>query len=285
MKIQCDVCNKDEALLFCTADDAALCSTCDHRVHHANVLASKHLRFPLLHPNNNNFPLCDICQERRAFLFCQQDRAILCKDCDFPIHSVNELTQKHDRFLLTGVKLSCESAGNVPSSSSMSEKMANASSAPVSNSPSIAESSTSNAQTVGASTDGCEAMNGVEYFIDAISGWHFDDFLDSSSTDAPPFGFCKLQSDEVDGDWVFQFVDDLVELETSGDSFSSEDWGIRSPEEEAAVPLFCSEIEMEERKKGRTLKEKTRGGGGGGGGDGGISVPEVDLRPRRFRSS
>ncbi|XP_022981861.1 B-box zinc finger protein 21-like isoform X3 [Cucurbita maxima] len=265
MKIQCDVCSKDEALLFCTADDAALCSTCDHRVHHANVLASKHLRFPLLHPNNNNFPLCDICQERRAFLFCQQDRAILCKDCDLPIHSVNELTQKHDRFLLTGVKLSCESSGNVPSSSSMSEKMANASSAPVSNSPSIAESSTSNAQTVGASTDGCEAMNGVEYFIDAISGWHFDEFLDSSSTDAPPFGF--------------------FELETSADSFSSEDWGIWSPEEEAAVPLFCSEIEMEEGKKGRTLKEKTRGGGGGGGGDGGISVPEVDLRPRRFRFS
>ena len=40
---------------------------------------------------------------------------------------------------------------------------------------------------------------------------------------------------------------------------------------------------MAERKKGRTLKEKTRGGGGGG--DGGISVPEVDLRPRRFRST
>lgn len=159
-----------------------------------------------------NFPMSDcffffFWQERRAFLFCQQDRAILCRDCDLPIHSVNELTQKHDRFLLTGVKLSCVSAVNVPSSSSeasfafnsepnsqpLFEKTANASSAPVSHSPSVAESSTSNAPMAAASTDGCEPMNGMtEYLIEAIPGWHFEDFLDSSSTAAPPFGFCKV---------------------------------------------------------------------------------------------
>nr|DAD38059.1 TPA_asm: hypothetical protein HUJ06_008700 [Nelumbo nucifera] len=34
MKIQCDVCNQDEASLFCSADEAALCDGCDSRVHH-----------------------------------------------------------------------------------------------------------------------------------------------------------------------------------------------------------------------------------------------------------
>ncbi|MCD7459087.1 hypothetical protein HAX54_040049 [Datura stramonium] len=45
MKIQCDVCNKKEASVFCVADEAALCDSCDHRVHHANKLAGKHQRF------------------------------------------------------------------------------------------------------------------------------------------------------------------------------------------------------------------------------------------------
>ena len=63
MKIQCDVCNKDEASVFCTADEAALCDGCDHRVHHANKLASKHQRFSLIHPSSSKLsPLCDICQ-------------------------------------------------------------------------------------------------------------------------------------------------------------------------------------------------------------------------------
>lgn len=62
MKIQCDVCNKDEALVFCTADEAALCDACDHRVHHANKLASKHQRFSLIQPSSKQFPVCDICQ-------------------------------------------------------------------------------------------------------------------------------------------------------------------------------------------------------------------------------
>ncbi|XP_022136078.1 B-box zinc finger protein 20-like [Momordica charantia] len=287
MKIQCDACNKDEALLFCTADDAALCEACDHRVHRANILASKHHRFPLLHPSNDHFPLCDICQERRAFLFCQQDRAILCRDCDLPIHAVNELTQKHDRFLLTGIKLSCVSALNAASSSSeasfafnsdpnsqpLFEKTANAS-APVSHSPSLAESSMSNVPVAAASADGGDPTDTVsEYLIETIPGWNLEEFLDSSSA---PFGFYKLQSD--DGDWVFPFLDDLVELETSRDSLAS-------------VPLFCTEvsweIELNERNGGGN--EKARGGGGGGGRwsrrDDGFTVPEICVWSRRYRSS
>lgn len=52
-------------------------------------------------------------------MFCQEDRAILCRECDIPIHKANEHTQKHNRFLLTGVKLS-------PTSSLYSEAAATA---------------------------------------------------------------------------------------------------------------------------------------------------------------
>lgn len=138
-------------------------------------------------------------------MFCQQDRAILCRDCDLPIHSVNELTQKHDRFLLTGVQLSCISAANLSSSSSEAASFVFNSepnnpfhnSTAIPHSPSsIAESSTSNAPMAAASAVDFEPMNGVsEYLIQAHpAACHFDqEFLDSSSTAAPPpFGFCKV---------------------------------------------------------------------------------------------
>ncbi|KAL0559920.1 hypothetical protein IC582_000301 [Cucumis melo] len=205
MKIQCDVCSKDEAMLFCTADDAALCSSCDHRLHHQqqpDLLSSNHHRFPLLYPNNNNshFPLCDICQdewyqmiegslcfwERRAFLFCQEDRAILCKDCDVAIHWANQVTRNHQRFLLTGVKLSSAafSLSSLPNSNSH-HVGANVSSTPVSDSPSVAESSTATAS----AAHGYGSMNGMaEYLIEPLPEWHFEEFIDSSSTPttAPP---------------------------------------------------------------------------------------------------
>lgn len=120
MKIRCDVCDKEEASVFCPSDEAALCAACDRHVHRANKLAGKHHRFSLLRPSSAaDFPpLCDICQLRRAFLFCREDRTILCFECDSPIHDANEHTQTHSRFLLTGVKIS--PSPPTPSSSSSS---------------------------------------------------------------------------------------------------------------------------------------------------------------------
>nr|DAD32523.1 TPA_asm: hypothetical protein HUJ06_011374 [Nelumbo nucifera] len=103
MKIQCDVCDKDEASVFCSPNEAALCYECDCRIHSANKLACKHLRFSLLHPSFKVAPHCDVYQERRAFLICQEDKAILCRECNLPIHMANDHTKKHNRFLLTGV--------------------------------------------------------------------------------------------------------------------------------------------------------------------------------------
>ncbi|OEL25949.1 B-box zinc finger protein 20 [Dichanthelium oligosanthes] len=110
MLVRCDVCGAEPAAVLCCADEAALCNACDRRVHRANKLADKHRRIPLLHPSGDDSataaPLCDVCKERRGLVFCVEDRAILCADCDEPIHSANDLTAKHSRFLLIGAKLS-----------------------------------------------------------------------------------------------------------------------------------------------------------------------------------
>ncbi|GAU34915.1 hypothetical protein TSUD_312460 [Trifolium subterraneum] len=159
------MCNKHQASLFCTADEAALCSACDHRVHLANKLASKHHRFSLNVPNSpNNLPLCDICHERKGFVFCQEDRAIVCKDCDLNIHAANEHTKKHNKFLLSGIKL--------------------LSPAP----PAINEGSL-----VITNNEEAGSFTISEYLINAIPGWKFEDFIDSPSFD-------KLQNHHIIGE-------------------------------------------------------------------------------------
>ncbi|MCO5591319.1 hypothetical protein L7F22_045301 [Adiantum nelumboides] len=113
MRVQCDVCENALAEVVCCADEAALCLSCDQRVHAANKLASKHQRLRLLHNHSNSsnspLPLCDICQEKGAFIFCVEDRALVCRDCDVCIHAVNTLAAGHQRFLATGIQVALES--------------------------------------------------------------------------------------------------------------------------------------------------------------------------------
>lgn len=109
MRVQCDVCEASLASVMCCADEAALCTQCDLKVHAANKLANKHQRVNL-YPPGEDHPVCDICQEKSAFFFCQEDRALLCRDCDVSIHSVNPLSEKHRRFLVTGTRVSLETA-------------------------------------------------------------------------------------------------------------------------------------------------------------------------------
>lgn len=108
MKIQCDVCEKAPATVICCADEAALCAKCDTEVHAANKLASKHQRL-LLQSLPNKLPRCDICQEKAAFIFCVEDRALFCRDCDEPIHSAGSLAANHQRFLATGIQVALSS--------------------------------------------------------------------------------------------------------------------------------------------------------------------------------
>eukprot|EP00262_Sarcandra_glabra_P016633 TRINITY_DN5483_c0_g1_i1.p1 TRINITY_DN5483_c0_g1~~TRINITY_DN5483_c0_g1_i1.p1 ORF type:complete len:240 (-),score=47.31 TRINITY_DN5483_c0_g1_i1:242-961(-) len=108
MKIQCDVCEKAPATVICCADEAALCANCDVEVHAANKLASKHQRF-LLQCLSSKLPRCDICQEKTAFIFCVEDRALFCRDCDEPIHLAGSLSGNHQRFLATGIRVALSS--------------------------------------------------------------------------------------------------------------------------------------------------------------------------------
>ncbi|XP_012065279.1 B-box zinc finger protein 25 isoform X2 [Jatropha curcas] len=109
MKIQCDVCERAPATVICCADEAALCAKCDIEVHAANKLASKHQRL-LLQCLSNKLPPCDICQEKAAFVFCVEDRALLCQDCDESIHPAGSLSANHQRFLATGIRVALGSS-------------------------------------------------------------------------------------------------------------------------------------------------------------------------------
>ncbi|KAK6916613.1 B-box-type zinc finger [Dillenia turbinata] len=225
MKIRCDGCDREEASVFCSADEAALCDSCDRRVHYANKLANKHHRFSLLHPSLKEAPRCDICQERRAFLFCQEDRAILCRECDVPIHKSNEHTQKHNRFLLTGVKLSASSA-LYPTSSSNSKNhdVDNVESSnkkkPTSISSQISLNQSSVSQSEMRSEEGGGSISSIsEYLIETLPGWRVEDFLDSLPSQ---FGFCKTHdnlSPFVEQDW-----------ESNSGFLTSQDLPIRVPQ-------------------------------------------------------
>ncbi|XP_051149941.1 B-box zinc finger protein 20-like [Andrographis paniculata] len=223
MKIQCDVCDEEEASVFCVADEAALCAACDCRVHHANKLAGKHHRYSLRPPSPNRFPICDICQERRSFVFCQQDRAIMCKDCDSSIHGANEHTKKHSRFLLTGVEIR-SSSSSLPSSTSSLNSNNNSSEDAVpknkpggtgtipaaSGTPSTANGTTTTAESTLISSS---ESSFSEYLMETLPGWHVKEFLHSPSPSPSPaslHGFSFKNGDESDlvptglGVWVPQ---------------------------------------------------------------------------------
>ncbi|CAL5026695.1 unnamed protein product [Urochloa decumbens] len=110
MRIQCDACEGAAATVVCCADEAALCARCDVEIHAANKLASKHQRLPLVGVAGNGggedaLPRCDVCQEKPAFIFCVEDRALFCRDCDEPIHVPGTLSGNHRRYLATGIRV------------------------------------------------------------------------------------------------------------------------------------------------------------------------------------
>ncbi|KAF3794523.1 B-box zinc finger protein 22 [Nymphaea thermarum] len=106
MKITCNSCEVAEVVVMCCADEAALCSGCDEKIHAANKLAEKHQRIPLM--SASQMPKCDICQDAIGYFFCVEDRALLCRKCDVAIHTANAYVSGHQRFLITGVRVGLE---------------------------------------------------------------------------------------------------------------------------------------------------------------------------------
>ncbi|KAJ4831378.1 Zinc finger protein CONSTANS-LIKE 4 [Turnera subulata] len=87
----CDSCKSATATLFCRADSAFLCVSCDPKIHAANKLASRHARVWV----------CEVCEQAPAHVTCKADAAALCVTCDRDIHSANPLARRHERVPVT----------------------------------------------------------------------------------------------------------------------------------------------------------------------------------------
>ncbi|CAI9110897.1 OLC1v1010994C3 [Oldenlandia corymbosa var. corymbosa] len=109
MRTLCDVCESAAAILFCAADEAALCRACDDKVHMCNKLASRHVRVGLAIPSD--VPRCDICENAPAFFYCEVDGSSLCLQCDMVVHVGGKRT--HGRYLLLRQRV--EFPGDKPS--------------------------------------------------------------------------------------------------------------------------------------------------------------------------
>ncbi|KAH6766360.1 hypothetical protein C2S52_017343 [Perilla frutescens var. hirtella] len=81
----CDFCNESKALVYCRADSAKLCFSCDREVHSTNQLFKKH----------NRSLLCDSCNSSPSSIFCCTESAVLCQNCDWETHK--NFGSIHDR--------------------------------------------------------------------------------------------------------------------------------------------------------------------------------------------
>ncbi|KAG8368175.1 hypothetical protein BUALT_Bualt15G0017700 [Buddleja alternifolia] len=110
MRTLCDVCESAAAILFCAADEAALCRACDDKVHMCNKLASRHVRVGLAEPSE--LSRCDICENAPAFFYCEIDGSSLCLQCDMIVHVGGKRT--HGRYLMLRQRI--EFPGDKPGS-------------------------------------------------------------------------------------------------------------------------------------------------------------------------
>ncbi|KAL5212916.1 hypothetical protein ABZP36_023763 [Zizania latifolia] len=83
----CDGCQAAPSVVYCHADAAYLCTSCDTQVHSANHVASSHGRIHV----------CEVCESAPSVSACCADTAVLCTTCDAQVHSVNPLVQRHQR--------------------------------------------------------------------------------------------------------------------------------------------------------------------------------------------
>ena len=82
------MCYQYRPVVYCHADDANLCRTCDSVVHSANPLVMKHRRSWL----------CEVCAIGVAVVRCVEDASLLCKSCDEKMHPSNDhIRSKHKR--------------------------------------------------------------------------------------------------------------------------------------------------------------------------------------------
>jgi hypothetical protein len=112
-------------------------------------------------------------QEKRGFLFCKEDRAILCRECDVRVHTTSDLTRRHSRFLLTGVRVS--SAPVDSPAPSDQEEAQHEEEEENNSSPCNADSYSGGSASATASPSDGSSIS--EYLTKTLPGWHVEDFF------------------------------------------------------------------------------------------------------------
>jgi len=110
LNVACEICRQTTADVYCTADQSAMCITCDRRIHTMNKVSQRHKRISLTATALKSMPQCDICQAAPGIIFCRDDRALLCANCDASIHSANHKVKAHSRFLISSSRVEVEDA-------------------------------------------------------------------------------------------------------------------------------------------------------------------------------
>ncbi|KAL5226167.1 hypothetical protein ABZP36_012806 [Zizania latifolia] len=105
----CDGCRAAPSVVYCRADAAYLCASCDTRVHAANCVASRHERVRV----------CEACERAPAALACRADAAALCVACDLQVHYANPLARRHQRVPVVPLP-----AAAIPAASVLAEAVA-----------------------------------------------------------------------------------------------------------------------------------------------------------------
>ncbi|KAL2324147.1 hypothetical protein Fmac_023205 [Flemingia macrophylla] len=92
MEKVCEFCTTLRPLVYCKADAAYLCLSCDAKVHLANALSGRHLR---------NL-VCNSCGYHLAYVLCLDHKMLICRDCDQKLHNVSLSRQKRAIRSFTG---------------------------------------------------------------------------------------------------------------------------------------------------------------------------------------
>lgn len=122
-------------------------------------------------------------KEKRAYVFCQEDRAIVCRECDLRIHRSNKHTQKHNRFLLTDLKLSPSVLGSdseVRSHDHINRDRSSICSQNATSSSIVNNNYLASDQYMVSDNSSVSTSSISEYLIEKIPGFCFEDLLDAS---------------------------------------------------------------------------------------------------------
>ncbi|XP_054808554.1 putative zinc finger protein At1g68190 isoform X2 [Prosopis cineraria] len=84
MERACEFCTSLRPVVYCKADEAYLCLSCDAKVHKANALSSRHLRTLI----------CNLCRNHFAYAQCLDHQILICRGCDQKLHDPSLKHQK-----------------------------------------------------------------------------------------------------------------------------------------------------------------------------------------------